>query len=110
MQLAQSQCPSAPTPEVEAASKEAWAGVVITNWAEGELAARYAVRSTALARAWSHVSQTQRRQLATGFDAAPEASRGNVAAFAAELGLTDPAALDLLSAWAIAEIRLAARN
>jgi hypothetical protein len=108
MQIAQSQCPSAPTRQIEAASREAWAGVVITNWAEGELAARYAVAPAALARAWSHVSPAQRRQLASGFDATPEASRGSVASFATDLRLTDPAALDLLSAWAIAQIRLAA--
>lgn len=110
IQLAQSQCPAAPTPQIEAASREAWAGVVMTNWAEGELAARYAITPAALARAWSHVTPGQRRQLASGFDATPEASRGNVASFAAELQLTDPAALDLLSAWAIAQIRLATLN
>src|ERR1700741_4708046 len=33
MQLAQSQCPSPATREIDAASKDAWAGTVMTNWA-----------------------------------------------------------------------------
>src|SRR5580658_11106533 len=37
MQLAQSQCP-APTNQATAdATKDAWAGTVMTNWSEGEL-------------------------------------------------------------------------
>ena len=51
-----------------------------------------------------------RRQIAAGFDKAPEAVRGDVAGFAADLGITDPIALDLLSAWAIAQTKLAALN
>jgi len=110
MQLAQSQCPSPATREIDAASKDAWAGTVMTNWAEGELSARYAVSPAALARAWDHVPAAARRQIAAGFDKAPEAVRANVAGFAAELHLTAPVALDLLSAWAIAQMKLAALN
>ena len=110
MELAQSQCPSPETPQIEAASKDAWAGTVITHWAEGELAARYSVTPAALAVAWSRVPPDQRQQIATGFDSTPEAVRANVAGFAARLRLTDPIALDLLSAWAIAEIRLSSLN
>jgi hypothetical protein len=110
MQLAQSQCPSPATQEIDAASKEAWAGTVMTNWAEGELSARYAVGPAVLARAWSHVPPATRRQIAAGFDKSPEAVRGDVANFAAELHLTAPVALDLLSAWAIAQLKLAELN
>ena len=108
MQLAQSQCP-APTNQATAdATKDAWAGTVMTNWSEGELAARFHVTRDALARAWSHVPPAARRQIGAGFDQTPGAVRGNVAGFAAELRLADPVALDLLSAWAIAQVRLAA--
>jgi hypothetical protein len=110
MQLAQSQCPPPATPEIEAASKDAWAGTVMTHWAEGELTARYGVSPAALAAAWSRVPPGDRRQIAAGFDKTPEAVRANVTGLAAALRLTDPAALDLLSAWAIAEIRLSALN
>jgi hypothetical protein len=110
MQLAQSQCPSPPTQQIDAAFKEAWAGTVMTNWAEAELSARYAVGPAALARAWSHVPPASRRQIAAGFDKPPEAVRGDVAGFAAELHLTAPVALDLLSAWAIAQLKLAELN
>jgi hypothetical protein len=106
LELARSQCPAPDTPQIEAAWKEAWAGVVITSWAESELAARYGVSPAALARAWSHVSPNSRRELAAGFNKTPEAARASVAPFAADLRLTDPVALDLLSAWAIAELRL----
>ncbi|HZZ88596.1 MAG TPA: hypothetical protein VFE13_09715 [Caulobacteraceae bacterium] len=108
LDLARSQCPAPTTPQIEAASKEAWAGVVITSWAEGELAQRFGVTPAALARAWARVSPAERHALAAGFDKTPEATRASVASFAAELRLTDPAALDLLSAWAIAELRLSA--
>ena len=110
MELAQSQCPSPATPQIEAASKDAWAGTVMTRWAEGELAARYNVTPAALAAAWSRTPADQRRKIAAGFDSTPEAVRANVAGFAATLRLTDPVALDLLSAWAIAEIRLSTLN
>jgi hypothetical protein len=110
MQLAQAQCPPPGTPQIEAASKDAWAGVVMTHWAEGELAARYAVTPAALAAAWSRATPGERRQIADGFDKTPEAVRANVAGLAAALRLTDPVALDLLSAWAIAQIRLSALN
>jgi hypothetical protein len=110
MALAQSQCPQAADAQIQEAAKDAWAGTVMTNWAQGELAARYGVTAPALATAWSRVTPAQRRQIASGFDQAPEAVRANVAGFAAELRLTDPAALDLLSAWAIAEIRLSTLN
>jgi hypothetical protein len=107
MQLAQSQCP-APTTQASAdATKDAWAGTVMTNWSEGELAARFHVTHEGLARAWSHVPPAERRQIAAGFDQTPGAVRGNVTGFAAELRLTDPVALDLLSAWAIAQVRMA---
>jgi hypothetical protein len=102
MELAQSQCPSPQTPQIETASKDAWAGTVMTHWAEGELAARYGVTPSALTVAWSLIG--------AGFDSTPEAVRANVAGFAATLRLTDPVALDLLSAWAIAEIRLSTLN
>jgi hypothetical protein len=110
IELAQSQCPSAATPQIEAASKDAWAGTVMTHWAEGELAARYSVTPAALAGAWSRVPPDQRRQIAAGFDSPPEAVRANVAGFAATLRLSDPIAFDLLSAWAIAETRLSTLN
>jgi hypothetical protein len=110
MQLAQSQCPSPATREIDAASKDAWAGTVMTNWAEGELSSRYRVTPAALALAWSRVPAAQRRQIAAGFDKAPEAVRGDIAGFAAQLRLTDPIALDLLSAWAIAQMKLAELN
>jgi hypothetical protein len=110
MELAQSQCPSPQTPQIETASKDAWAGTVITHWAEGELAARYGVTPSALTVAWSRVAPDQRRLIGAGFDSTPEAVRANVAGFAATLRLTDPVALDLLSAWAIAEIRLSTLN
>jgi hypothetical protein len=110
MQLAQSQCPAPATQEIAVASKDAWAGTVMTNWAEGELAARYAVTPAALAHAWAHVPAAERRQIAAGFDQAPPAVRANVAGFAADLRLTAPVALDLLSAWAIAQIKLADLN
>jgi hypothetical protein len=109
MQLAQSQCPRA-TNQTESAAKDAWAGTVMTNWAEGELNARYHVTPTALGQAWSRVPPATRRRIAAGFDETPEAVRGNVGAFAADLGLADPPALDLLSAWAIAQLKLAALN
>ncbi len=108
MQLAQSQCPVAATQEIEAAAKEAWAGTVMTNWAEGQLASRFRVTPAALARAWSHVGAAARRQIGAGFDKTPEAVRGDVAGLAAELRLSDPVALDLLSAWGIAQVKLAA--
>ncbi|HEY3800000.1 MAG TPA: hypothetical protein VGL58_16755 [Caulobacteraceae bacterium] len=108
IQLAQSQCPAPATAEIGEAAKDAWAGRVMTNWAEGELAARYGVAPAALARAWSRAPPAARRQIAAGFDKPPDAVRPDVAAFAAQLRLTDPAALDLLSAWALAQIRLAA--
>ena len=110
IQLAQSQCPSPATREIDAAAKDAWAGTVMTNWAEGELSARYAVTPAALARAWSHVPAASRRQIAAGFDKAPEAVRGDVGGFGAELHVTAPVALDLLSAWAIAQMKLADLN
>jgi hypothetical protein len=110
MQLAQSQCPSPATREIDDAAKDAWAGTVMTNWAEGELSSRYRVTPAALALAWSRVPAAGRRQIAAGFDKAPEAVRGDVAGFAAQLRLTDPGALDLLSAWAIAQTKLAALN
>jgi len=110
IQLAQSQCPSPATREIDAASKDAWAGTVMTNWAEGELSARYAVTPFALARAWGHVPAGARRQIAAGFDKEQSAVRGDVAGFAAELHLTAPVALDLLSAWAIAQMKLAELN
>jgi len=110
MQLAQSQCPSPATKQIDDDAKDAWAGTVMTNWAEGELSSRYRVTPTALALAWTRVPTAERRQIATGFDKAPEAVRGDVAGFAAELRLTDPIALDLLSAWAIAQMKLAALN
>ena len=72
-----------------------------------ELAARYRIAAPALDLAWSHVPLAQRRLIAGGFDQPPQAVRANVAGFAAELRLTDPGALDLLSAWSIAQIRLA---
>jgi hypothetical protein len=53
------------------------------------------------------VPPAERRQIAAGFDQTPGAVRGNVTGFAAELRLTDPVALDLLSAWAIAQVRMA---
>ena len=108
MQLAQSQCPAPATREIDAAAKDAWAGTVLTNWAEGELAARYRVTPAALARAWSRVPVASRREIAAGFDKTPDAVRGAVAGFAADIGVTDPVALDLLSAWAIAQMKLAA--
>jgi hypothetical protein len=110
MQLAQSQCPAPATREIDAAAKDAWAGTVLTNWAEGELAARFHITPTALARAWSRVPAPSRRQIAAGFDKTPDAVRGAVAGFAADVGVTDPIALDLLSAWAIAQMKLAALN
>jgi hypothetical protein len=110
MQLAQSQCPAPATNEIGEAAKDAWAGTVLTNWAEGELAARYHVTPAALARAWSRVPAASRRQIAAGFDKTPDAVRGDIADFASGLGLTDPIALDLLSAWAIAQMKLAALN
>ncbi|HXQ17851.1 MAG TPA: hypothetical protein VN814_24795 [Caulobacteraceae bacterium] len=110
MQLAQSQCPVPATKAIDDAAKDAWAGTVLTNWAEGELGARYRVTPAALARAWSRVPAASRRQIAAGFDKTPDAVRGDVAGFATELGLTDPVALDLLSAWAIAQMKLAALN
>jgi hypothetical protein len=110
MQLAQSQCPSPATPQIDAASKDAWAGTVMTNWAEGELSARYAISPAALARAWGHVPAPARRQIAAGFDKEQPAVRGDVAGLAAELHLTAPVALDLLSAWAIAQMKLAELN
>jgi hypothetical protein len=108
MQLAQSQCPSPATREIDAAAKDAWAGTVMTNWAEGQLASRYRVTPAALALAWSRMPAAARRQIAAGFDKPPEAVRGDIAGFAAQLRLTDPVALDLLSAWAIAQMKLAA--
>lgn len=110
IQLAQSQCPTPASREIDAATKDAWAGTVLTNWAEGELAARYHLTPAALARAWSRVPAANRRQIAAGFDKTPDAVRGDVAGFAAELKVTDPVALDLLSAWAIAQMRLAELN
>ncbi|MEJ0064968.1 MAG: hypothetical protein WDM85_05675 [Caulobacteraceae bacterium] len=110
MQLAQSQCPSPTTKTIYEGAKDAWAGTVMTNWSEGELLARYRVSPAALALAWSRVPAAGRRQIAAGFDKAPEAVRGDIAGFAALLGLTDPIALDLLSAWAIAQTKLAALN
>jgi hypothetical protein len=110
MQLAQSQCPSPATQAINEAAKDAWAGTVMTNWAEGELASRYRVTPAALALAWSRVPPSARRQIAAGFDKAPEAMRGDIAGFAAQLRLTDPIAFDLLSAWAIAQTKLAALN
>ena len=110
MQLAQSQCPSPATQTIADAAKDAWAGTVMTNWAEGELSSRYRVTPAALALAWTHVPPPARRQIAAGFDKAPEAVRGDIAGFAAQLRLTDPIALDLLSAWAIAQVKLAALN
>jgi len=107
MDLAQSQCPHPATPEIQEAAKDAWAGTVMANWAQGELAARYRIAAPALDLAWSHVPLAQRRLIAGGFDQPPQAVRANVAGFAAELRLTDPGALDLLSAWSIAQIRLA---
>jgi hypothetical protein len=108
MQLAQSQCPAPATKQIDEAAKDAWAGTVLTNWAEGELGARYHVTPAALARAWSRVPAANRRQIASGFDKTPDAVRGDIAGLAGGLGLTDPVALDLLSAWAIAQMRLAA--
>lgn len=108
MQLAQSQCPAPTTKAMDDAAKDAWAGTVLTNWAEGELGARYHITPAALARAWSRAPAASRRQIAAGFDKTPDAVRGDVAGFAADLGLTDPVALDLLSAWAIAQMKLAA--
>jgi hypothetical protein len=110
IQLAQSQCPTPASREIDAATKDAWAGTVLTNWAEGELAARYHLTPAALARAWSRVPAANRRQIAAGFDKTPDAVRGDVAGFAADLKVTDPVALDLLSAWAIAQMRLAELN
>jgi len=110
MQLAQSQCPTPATREIDEAAKDAWAGTVLTNWAEGELSARFHITPAALARAWSRVPAASRRQIAAGFDKTPDAVRGAVAGFAADLGITDPIALDLLSAWAIAQMKLAALN
>ena len=110
MQLAQSQCPSAATPSEEEAAKDAWAGVVMTKWSEGELAARYQVKPADLARAWSHVPGASRSAIAAGFDKTPEAARPAIAPLAGQLKLTDPAALDLLSAWAIAQMRLTPMN
>jgi hypothetical protein len=110
MQLAQSQCPAPATKEINEAAKDAWAGTVLTNWAEGELGARYHVTPAALARAWSRVPAASRRQIAAGFDKTPDAVRGDIAGFASGLGLTDPVALDLLSAWAIAQMKLSALN
>ena len=89
------------------AAKDAWAGTVMTNWSEGELAARFHLTHDALQRAWGHVSPAARRQIGAGFNETPDAVRGNVASFAAELRLTDPVALDLLNAWGIAQTRLA---
>ncbi|HVN01162.1 MAG TPA: hypothetical protein VMT68_13205 [Caulobacteraceae bacterium] len=108
MALAKSQCPTAPTPAVEGAAKEAWAGVVMSKWSEGQLAARYRVTPADLARGWARVPAPARSQIAAGFDKTPEESRPAIAPFAQSLKLTDPPALDLLSAWAIAQIRLAA--
>jgi hypothetical protein len=110
MELAQSQCPSAASQADEEAAKDAWAGVVMTKWSEGELAARYHVTPAALTRAWARLPAAPRAEIAAGFDKTPEAARPAVAPFAAQLGLTDPPALDLLSAWAIAQVRLAALN
>lgn len=110
MALAQSQCPEPATKAMSDASKDAWAGVVMTSWAQGELAARYGVATAALLKAWSHVPLATRQQIGAGFDGTPEAVRPAVAAFGAELHLTDPAALDLLSAWSIAQLRLSALN
>jgi hypothetical protein len=110
MQLAQSQCPSPATQTIADAAKDAWAGTVMTTWAEGQLAARYRVTPAALAAAWTHVPMAARRQIVAGFDKPPEAVRGDIAGFAAQLRLTDPIALDLLSAWAIAQVKLAALN
>jgi hypothetical protein len=110
MALAQSQCPQAADAQIQEAAKDAWAGTVMTNWAEGELSSRYAVSPAALARAWSHVPAATRRQIAAGFDKEQTAVRGDVAGFAAELHLTAPVALDLLSAWAIARMKLAELN
>jgi hypothetical protein len=81
---------------------------VLTNWAEGELTARYHVAPAALARSWSRVPAASRRQIAAGFDKTPDEVRGAVAGFAADVGVSDPVALDLLSAWAIAQMKLAA--
>lgn len=69
MQLAQSQCPSPTTQTVSDAVKDAWAGTVMTNWAEGELAARFHVTHEGLARAWSHVSRP------SGIGSAPASTR-----------------------------------
>ena len=110
MQLAQSQCPQPTTQQIYDDAKDAWAGTVMTNWAEGELSSSYQVTPAALALAWGRVPAAARRQIAAGFDKAPEAVRGDIAGFAGELRLTDPTALDLLSAWAIAQIKLAALN
>ena len=110
MQLAQSQCPSPTTKQIADAAKDAWAGTVMTNWSESELSTRYRVTPAALALAWSRVPAASRRQIAAGFDKAPEAVRGDIAIFAAQLRLTDPVALDLLSAWAIAQMKLAVLN
>lgn len=110
MALAQSQCPEPPNQVVAEASKDAWAGVVMTSWAQGELTARYGVASPALLKAWSHVPLATRQQIGAGFDRTPETVRPTVATFAAELHLTDPAAMDLLSAWSIAQLRLSALN
>jgi hypothetical protein len=110
IQLAQSQCPTPASREIDEATKDAWAGTVLTNWAEGELAARYHLTPAALARAWSRVPAANRRQIAAGFDKTPDAVRGDVAGFAADLKVTDPVALDLLSAWAIAQMKLAELN
>jgi len=108
MELAKSQCPAAPSKAVEDAAREAWAGVVMSRWAEGQLAQRYHVAPADLTRDWAKVPASARDQIATGFDKTPEASRPAIAPLAAQLKLTDPGALDLLSAWAIAQIRLAA--
>lgn len=108
MQLAQSQCPVPATKAIDDAAKDAWAGTVLTNWAEGELGARYHITPAALARAWSRVPPANRRQIAAGFDKTPDAVRGDIVGFASGLDLTDPVALDLLSAWAIAQMKLAA--
>jgi hypothetical protein len=110
MQLAQSQCPSPATKEIADAARDAWAGTVMTSWAEGQLASRYRVTPGALALAWTRVPPAARRRIATGFDKPPEAVRGDIAGFAAQLRLSDPTALDLLSAWAIAQMKLAALN
>jgi hypothetical protein len=105
--LAESQCPIPSSRQVDEAAKDAWAGVVMTSWAEGRLKADYGVSQAALTRAWARVPASERRALIAGFDQTPEAVRPHVASFAASLKLTDPTALDLLSAWAIAELRLA---